>query len=789
MANNPMLEAALDYILEGFRVFPVGSDKKPLTKHGLKDATQTQLGVKEYWGKYPNAGIGLLTDGLIVLDFDAGKGGHESKVAIEAQYGSLPRTRTHRTGGGGLHYIYRNPNERDIRNTVSLGGYQGVDLRGSGGYIVAPPSLHESGRKYEVLDDCEIAPAPSWLLELATKKTQTEAIPEGQPIIEGQRNATLASLAGTMRRRGMPQSAIEAALLEVNATQCQPPLSDNEISQIAESIVRYPSSEPKANIRQVDTRLTDTGNAELLASLFDNQMRFDHRRHRWLLWRRHHWQPDRDGQISRLAVEAARVRYTRAENIEDLKERQRAATWAISSENRMRLEACAAVARSIKPIADSGDNWDTGIWLLGVNNGVVDLKTGELRPGQPSDRITMTSGGDFEPDARCPRWLQFLDEVFGDNELIDWLHRALGYSLTGDTTEQAIFIGHGIGANGKGVFCGALHAALGDYTFTSPFSTFELYQRASIPNDLAALEFRRFVTSSETNDNTRLNEARIKAISGCDPITARYLHQEYFTFWPHLKLWLFVNHKPKVADDSFGFWRRVRLIPFTRRFTGEADDRRLSAKLRAEVPGILSWLVRGCLEWQKQGLDPVPECVKVATQEYRKESDILAGFIADKCIEHPNATIRASELYSAYRQWAEGEGMRDREILTSTSFGRRMRERYQKAHGRAGTFYQGIGLSCDGLVTGSRLASPETMLPREGDSLREETRVTSHNPSRQAKLGENPSQALPDDLSPSYHNPSQTPDCPKCGCNEWAYSPNGDLLCPCGNSVKGGSRQ
>ena len=266
-----VLQTALDYVAQEFRIFPVGPDKKPLTKHGLKDTTQTKLGVREYWGKRPTAGIGLVTDGLVVLDFDAKKGGLESKAAIEAQYGPLPRTRTHRTGGGGLHYIYRNSNGADIRNTVGLGGYQGVDLRANGGYIVVPPSPHESGKRYEVLDACEIAPTPDWLMELATKKRPAQAGLEGQTIAEGQRNARLISLAGTMRRRGMPHEAIEAALQEVNRRQCQPPLPDSEVSEIAESIAHYPSAE-------ADPRTTDTGNAELLASLFDNQTRFDHRR-------------------------------------------------------------------------------------------------------------------------------------------------------------------------------------------------------------------------------------------------------------------------------------------------------------------------------------------------------------------------------------------------------------------------------------------------------------------------------------------------------------------------------
>jgi len=510
-----------------------------------------------------------------------------------------------------------------------------------------------------------------------------------------------------------------------------------ELEKLVNETPEWQPPQDKESITHiVDARLTDTGNAELLASLFSDRIRYDHRRRRWLLWKDHRWQPDRDGHISRLAVEATRNRYTQAEIIKDLKERQRVATWAISSESRMRIEACISLARNIAPIADSGEHWDYDPWLLGVNNGVVDLKTGMLRSGQPGDRITMTTGVDFDPQAKCPQWHQFLATTFDDKDLIDWLQRALGYSITGDTTEQCVFIGYGTGANGKSVFRGAFNSALGDYAYSSPFSTFELYQRASIPNDLAALEFKRFVSSSETNDNTRLNEARIKAISGCDPITARYLHQEYFTFWPHLKLWLFVNHRPKVTDDSFGFWRRVRLIPFTHQFIGEADDQRLSEKLKAEAEGILAWLIHGCLEWQERGLEPIPECVKVATQEYRQESDVLAGFISDRCIEHPQATSKASGLYATYKEWAESEGMRDREVLTSTAFGRRMRDRYKKDRKGGTVHYFGIGLA--GQLQDSFKANDteNNVFPIYNNS-RVETKKTILNYPAEAKTDEN----------------------------------------------------
>lgn len=237
-----MLQAALNYAAQGFLVFPVNPDKTPLTEHGLRDATQLQTAVRRYWSKWPNAGIAMATQSLIVLDFDVEKGGLESKNTIEARYGLLPRTRIHRTGGGGLHFIYRNPSGADIRNTVALGGFPGLDLRANGGYIVVPPSLHTTGNRYEILESFDLARAPQWVIELATKKrTQAEMACE-RLIPEGQRNATLASLAGTMRCRGMAQKAIESALLEVNRLQCQPPLPEAEVQTIAKSISRYVSN-------------------------------------------------------------------------------------------------------------------------------------------------------------------------------------------------------------------------------------------------------------------------------------------------------------------------------------------------------------------------------------------------------------------------------------------------------------------------------------------------------------------------------------------------------------------
>jgi putative DNA primase/helicase len=301
----------------------------------------------------------------------------------------------------------------------------------------------------------------------------------------------------------------------------------------------------------------------------------------------------------------------------------------------------------------------------------------------------MCTGTPYDPDATCPRWDRFLCEVFGaDDALVGFVQRAVGYSLTGDTSEQCLFLCYGTGANGKGTLTHALHHVLGDYAYAMPFSTVELQQRSAIPNDLAALLNRRFVSASETNDGTRLNESRIKALTGGDPLTARFLHAEFFTFDPVGKYWLAVNHKPVVRDDSYAFWRRLRLIPFTETFR---VNKALGRTLRDAAPGILAWAVRGCLAWQEHGLDP-PATVTRATADYAAESDVLRAFLDEATEPAPEEEVQASALFTHYRRWADRHGLSDRERLSATAFGRKARERFPARTVNGRRFYQDLRL-------------------------------------------------------------------------------------------------
>ena len=489
-----------------------------------------------------------------------------------------------------------------------------------------------------------------------------------------------------MRQRGMGEKAMLSALLEENDEKCQEPLDEDEIKKIVRSIARY---DPKAN----QFALTDAGNAELFAAQYAEKVRFDHPRRLWMIYKKHWWKPDHCDEVIQFAKNCARMRYTLAQLNEDLDERKKEAIFALNSESLNRIEATLKIARSEPVLAVTSETqWNPDPWLLGVGNCVVDLRTGRPRKGKPEDLITTHTPIPFDPSAKCPRWRRFIGEIFdNNNELIDYIWRAAGYSLSGDVSEQCFFLLYGLGANGKSKNLGILRFVLGGYAYNAPFTIFERRQRSAIPNDLAALVGRRLVTASETNEYSALNESRIKMLTGGDDVTARFLHQEFFTYRPVLKLWLGVNHRPRITDLSHGFWRRLRLIPFQVRFEGARDYKQLEQKLRAEAPGILNWLVEGCLAYRQRGLDP-PAIVLAATEDYRAESDPLREFIAARCIEDPQCKVGAAKLYDVYRVWAAFNGIHSRELLDSRSFGEKMKERIQHKRTNVGIFYLGIRL-------------------------------------------------------------------------------------------------
>jgi putative DNA primase/helicase len=309
--------------------------------------------------------------------------------------------------------------------------------------------------------------------------------------------------------------------------------------------------------------------------------------------------------------------------------------------------------------------------VLNCGSGVVDLTSGKLHPHDPANLMRKLAPVTFEPDTGCPTFLAFLDRIFAsDLELIGFIKRAVGYSLTGKTDEQCLFVLVGNDANGKSTLIGVLQDLLGDYAQQTPMETLMVSRSGGIGNDVARLQGARFVAATEAEAGQRIAEAKIKQLTGGDKVAARFLYAEIFEFTPQFKLWLATNRLPEASDKSEGFWRRLRLIRFNVMIPEGERDGSLPEKLKAELPGILNWAIQGCLEWQKDGLR-APASVTEATKDYRADMDVVMQFIEDCCIVDRGAEETVKALFDRYCNWCHANG---EPPMVQRAFGQRLGE-------------------------------------------------------------------------------------------------------------------
>jgi putative DNA primase/helicase len=654
--------------------------KHPRFSGWQESATTDEDQIRELWRQYPTANVGVkcgAESDLTVLDVD-GDEGRETLRSLEIERGALPETPVAITGSGGAHYYFRF--EEDLQNAVKFA--PGLDVRTEGGLVVGVGSKTQRQYEWEIAfqisDDLKPARMRPWLVDLiraaAAKSRSNGSFHVDEEIPAGQRNATLYKLGRSLRAKGLGEAAIGAALREENSAKCRPPLDRREVDEIITQILTQPNTKDFNGRPAAGDDLGLAQGDVLVAERFlvehGQNVRFCPTRG-WLLWDKCRWAFDDREQIVLLAEKTVRRFYREAANAKVGDARDALLKLARTYSRAERIRGMLTIARP--HVAIIQDELDRDPFLLNCRNGTVDLRSGILLPHDRDNLISKIIDIEYLGDAAAaPRFQKFLNEIFNEKtELIEFVQRAVGHSFTGDQREQKVYFLYGAGANGKTTLVQIWLRAAGDYGHTAPAEL--LLARKfddAIPTDRADLCGKRLVAVNETGEGRALAEALLKTLTGNDVITARHLYKNSFTFSPTHHIWLSSNHKPNVTGTDLGIWRRICLIPFTCKFEGEQDDKDLLTTLRKELPGILSWIVRGAVAWFQEGRLQPPEAVTAATSEYRAEQDVLAEFLGDCCLVDPRVEVGAKALYARYLRWAEEAG--EKHPLTHTMFGRRL---------------------------------------------------------------------------------------------------------------------
>ncbi len=728
---SAMLDAALEYAARGWAVLPLEvGGKRPINAHGCKDATTDADQVRAWWTETPDANVGVATgavSGITVLDVDKrpDKDGYATLRELSIDVTTTPMQVT-QSGGIQLVFAY----SPDVKNTAGAIG-AGLDTRGDGGYVVVPPSVVE-GRPYvwitRPFDGVPFAPVPPVVIERlgATdgprpRRSTAEWLELLNGVGEGRRQDTLPKIVGKLYRE-VPDLARELA--HAWAERCDPPLSPAEVDACCDRIEAKEAARP-TTAHEDDPggeRYTDIANAARLAVEAAGRVaHVEEMKDRFYVYdgvrlnleARTALVPDVKRVALRLFAEAAVIEKeaaerekalrtasgnmsqdaTRAEEeeIKRLGERaEKRRGGAMRMESRDGAYAAIELMKAEPSVRVRVEQLDAHPTWLNTPTGTLDLLTGEVWPHRFEDYLTKVTGAAYDPAASCPRWDAFLREVIPSEAVRAFLQRSIGYALTDLTVEQCLWFLYGLGRNGKSTFINAVRAVLGDYATATRASTLMVKQHGDDKrNDVAVLRGARFVSATEAEDGQQMAEALIKEITGQDPVTARMLYAEFFTFVPTFKIMLAANHKPAVRGTDLAIWRRIHLVPFTVTVPEDRIDRGLATALAGEGSGILNWAIAGLRDWRQGGLRP-PDEVRAATAAYRAESDPLGEFFEDHVVVDPRHEVTSADLYQTYKRWAEANGVRF--PLTQKRLGMALAERgYQRTmDGHGGRRWRGL---------------------------------------------------------------------------------------------------
>lgn len=745
------LQFALGYAKLGWRVLPIHQKKNtgctcnkrdcenvakhPIIRSWQDEATIDAAKITEWWQKWPWAGIGIATgaeSGIVVIDIDLKGNGEASLATLQEKYGALPSTRCVRTGSGGRHLFFCYPDSASIRNKTALAGIENIDVRGDGGYVVAPPSGHYTGGVYRWLDSSDMADLPDAYIDLLSSKSSKvtqvnyslqapaadswlkKALAE---LGNGSRNDRGFWLAKQLYDNGIDYGEAERIMREYASLVPQPgskgQYTEKEAIRTLESAWGTVKREPARSLlpsgwsvvgnngeepRQGPLE-TQVDNAHLFIARYGDIAKYVGLWRRWIIYTGKRWQIDYENEVETMLIgllEEVRAQARQLMASEDETAQARGeklfkhATKSLKAPEILGALRCAQGFSTLRT-----EQMDADPYLLNVLNGTIDLRTGQLHPHDKIQYLTKLATVEYDPTAKCLRWDTFLTwATCGNQEIADYLQRAVGYSLSGLRTEQSFFLLFGHGGNGKNTFVDTISALMGDYATNTATATIMQPDRStsgSAPTpDIARLHGARLVTASEGEDGQALNESFIKSATGDRVMTARFLHGDPFDFTPIFKLWYSTNHKPRLNDTGQSMRRRVKLIAFENSITDESQvDTKLPEKLMGELSGILNWAISGFLAFQKARRLLTPQTIISQVDQYLAENDVIANFLADRCVTHAVYSESLEVLYQEYKKWASDAGYRF--PMTNRKLAQKLTERgFEQRRMKTGNKFFGV---------------------------------------------------------------------------------------------------
>lgn len=648
--------------------------KHPRTARGVKDATNDIETVRMWAASYPETNWGLACgrlSGVVVVDIDPRHGGFDSFDEYEAQRttGPLPPTLVAISGGGGRHHFFKFPADgQPLKNRVDW--MPGVDIRSDGGYVILAPGSHISGGFYQWRNwGATIDPLPDDVATSirdagVTTQADREALADSSSILdgvpEGKRDDTLFRWACRLRRQHASDAdggrAVVTQLVLAAAAASNFPREQALIKVEQAYKQDHSDGDPWAgDVDDPTKRLTDMGNRDrLLEAVGDNLLYVNETG--WYRWTDLGWVKTHEEDVLHRAEKVPKLIRKEANTFADARTVTRFMRFADSSESSGSLAAMVKLAKGHPDISRTVDDFDTVKTDLACVNGVVDLRTGRIRPFSREDMTTRNTGVTYDPDADMTWWTDFINaSTEGDEDLAHYLQLAAGYTATGLNTQECFFIVSGPPASGKSTYVDGMMTALGSYASTSQSDTF-MYRRGkdASPHELARMAGQRLVSVSEIREGDFFNEALIKQITGGDRISARHLYHNAFEYTPQFKLWIATNHDPMSYDSAM--LRRIKRVKFPHSVPYEKRDHTLKLKAKDTdlgSPAVIRWIVEGAMMFLKEGKLEEPLSVTAAAHEYKAEQDIFGRFIKTTCAVEGTATCEFTALFTRWVMWCK----------------------------------------------------------------------------------------------------------------------------------------